>query len=62
MTKRDYERIADALKRAYWQTGERDSITYATYVRSMAETLYADNNAFNPSKFYTACGLKGGEA
>lgn len=57
MTKKDYERIADAMNRAYWQTGSRDGLAYATYARSLAAEFVKDNPRFTPHKFYEACGL-----
>lgn len=57
MTKKDYERIADAMKRAYWQTGNRDTISYMTYIQNLAVEFVKDNPKFTPHKFYEACGL-----
>ena len=57
MTKKDYERIADAMKRAYWQTGNRDTISYMTYIQNLAAEFVKDNPKFTPHKFYAACGL-----
>lgn len=57
MTRQDYERIADAMKRAYWQTGNRDMSSYMTYVRNLAVEFRRDNPFFTPHKFYEACGL-----
>lgn len=57
MTRKDYERIADAMKRAYWQTGNRDTISYMTYIQNLAVEFRKDNPKFTPYKFYEACGL-----
>ena len=57
MTRKDYERIADAMKRAYWQTGSKDKISYMTYVQNLAVEFRKDNPKFTPYKFYEACGL-----
>lgn len=57
MTRKDYERIADAMKRAYWQTGSKDMISYMTYVQNLAVEFRKDNPKFDPQKFYEACGL-----
>jgi hypothetical protein len=57
MTRKDYERIADAMKRAYWQTGSKDMISYMTYVQNLAVEFRKDNPKFTPHKFYEACGL-----
>lgn len=57
MTKKDYERIADAMKRAFWVMGSRDGLAYATYVQTLAAEFRKDNPRFDPHKFYEACGL-----
>jgi hypothetical protein len=61
MTRKDYERIADAMKRAYWQTSSRDSLTgqrtYAAYVQNLAAEFLKDNPRFSKHRFYEACGL-----
>ena len=57
MTRKDYERIADAMKRAYWQTGSKDMSSFITYVQNLAVEFRRDNPKFTPHKFYEACGL-----
>ena len=61
MTRQDYERIADAMKRAYWQTDSGDSLTgqrtYAAYVQNLAVEFRKDNPRFDVNKFYDACGI-----
>lgn len=59
MSRKDYERIADAMKRAYWQMGDKsgERVKYEVYVGAVADAFRADNPAFKRDKFYEACGL-----
>ena len=57
MTRKDYETIADAMKRAYWQTGSKDTISYMTYVQNLAVEFLKDNPRFSKHRFYEACGI-----
>ena len=57
MTRKDYETIADAMKRAYWQTGSKDKISYMTYVQNLAVEFLKDNPRFSKHRFYEACGV-----
>lgn len=57
MTRKDYETIADAMKRAYWQTGSKDKISYMTYVQNLAVEFLKDNPRFSKHRFYEACGI-----
>ena len=57
MTTKDYETIADAMKRAYWQTGSKDKISYMTYVQNLAVEFLKDNPRFSKHRFYEACGI-----
>jgi hypothetical protein len=65
MTRKDYQKIAKAVSDTLtewehsWKTDEMTPAQLA--VSSLAEKLAVlfaqDNERFNPSKFYTACGL-----
>ena len=57
MTRKNYETIADAMKRAYWQTGSKDKISYMTYVQNLAVEFLKDNPRFSKHRFYEACGI-----
>lgn len=61
MTRKDYEHIADAMKRLYWQTSSRDSLTgqstYSAYVQNLAAVFLKDNPRFSKHRFYEACGI-----
>ena len=57
MTRKDYETIADAMKRAYWQTGSKDKSSYMTYVQNLAVEFLKDNPRFSKHRFYEACGI-----
>lgn len=64
MTRKDYIKIAEALKRARKvfysnDAGERKAMEYGTTecVLNIAEVLQADNPNFNRSKFLVACGI-----
>ena len=57
MTRKNYETIADAMKRAYWQTGSKDKISYMTYVQNLAVEFLKDNPRFSKHRFYEACGV-----
>ena len=66
MTKKDYERIAAALKtaRADIQTKEPgeshadllDGVAYAA--EYLADTLFMENSRFDRTRFLTACGVQ----
>ena len=57
MTRKNYETIADAMKRAYWQTGSKDKISYMTYVQNLAVEFLKDNPRFSKHRFYEAGGI-----
>jgi len=63
MTRKDYEHIADAMKRVYWQRviDGRDSLTgqrtYSAYVQNLAAVFLKDNPRFSKHRFYEACGI-----
>ena len=65
MTKKDYIKLAQALKdskpiKANWSS-ENDYIMavcqWKNTLQHIAATLADDNNLFSHSRFYTACGM-----
>ena len=65
MTQKDYQKIAKAVSDTVtewehsWKTDEMTpaQLAVASLAEKLAGLFAQDNERFNPSKFYTACGL-----
>jgi hypothetical protein len=65
MTRKDYQKIAKAVSDTVtewehsWKTDEMTpaQLAVASLAEKLAVLFAQDNERFNPSKFYTACGL-----
>jgi len=63
MTRKDYVRIAQALKMSRPQVHEGRNIEYSRWFQSvlrLADALQDDNPRFNRSRFYVAAGVSQG--
>ena len=64
MSKKDYELIAQVIKRAVYQARSREGqevieATIECIAYDFAEALKNENTRFDSEKFYIACGMKG---
>lgn len=56
MTRKDYVKLAAALRHSHQISGS-DPKTHRAYVEQVAEVLYRDNDRFDPHRFYEASGV-----
>lgn len=58
MTRKDYNLIAEAIRKAYWEvTGDDQLVGVTTVVEQLCEKLKEANSNFQSSKFRRACGV-----
>ena len=58
MTRKDYQKVADIIRKNLANSWDDSSeFTVGNIAQDLAVMFFSDNERFNPSMFYKACGL-----